>query len=156
MQLVLQHCYKTSWIAMLRWQDYVGFTMRYVIRWSEGAWNNLRSRSQPSPKGGGGGAGGLLDQHLVIGEPLRSFQMIRIRIIDLRSQDHGRSNEPMNPCPVNSSVHLIYHDPSALGSLILIRIISKECTLNVRYLGISVRFPRLSSWETSGLSGKQN
>ena len=102
------------------------------------------------------GAGGLLDQHLVIGEPLRSFQIIRIRIIDLRSQDHGRSNEPMNPCPVNSSVYLIYYDPSALGSLILIRIISKKRTLNVRYLGISVRFPRLSSWETSGLSGKQN
>ena len=99
-----------------------------------------RSRSQPSPKAGGGeeGGRGLLDQHLVIGEPLRSFEMIRIRISDLRSQDHGRSNEPMNPCPVDSSVHLIYHDPSALGSLILIRIISKERTLKVRYLGKSV------------------
>ena len=27
--------------------------------------------------------------------------------------DHGRSNEPMNPLSrVDSSVHLIYHDPS--------------------------------------------
>ena len=30
---------------------------------------------------------------------------------------------------VESSVHLIYHDPSDLGSLILIRIIPKEQTL---------------------------
>ena len=29
------------------------------------------------------------------------------------------------------SVHLISHDPSDLGSLILIRIISKECTHSV-------------------------
>ena len=30
----------------------------------------------------------------------------------------------------DSSVHLIYHDPSDLGSLILIRIIPKERTLS--------------------------
>ena len=30
---------------------------------------------------------------------------------------------------MDSSVHFIYHDPSDLGSLILIRIISKERTL---------------------------
>ena len=154
MQLVFQHSYKTSWIAMLRWQDYVSFTMRYVIRWSEGAWNNLRSRSQPSPKGGRGGFtrstfGYRWAAAFLWNDPDQNQ-------FDLRSQDHGRSNEPMNPCPVDSSVHLIYYDPSALGSLILVRIISKECTLNVRYLGISVGFPRLSSWETSGLSGKQN
>ena len=29
--------------------------------------------------------------------------------------DHGRSNDPMNPCSeVDSLVHLIYHDPSDL------------------------------------------
>ena len=44
--------------------------------------------------------------------------------------DHGRSNEPMNPCPeVDSSVHLIYHDPSDLGSLILIGIVPKNAPL---------------------------
>ena len=36
---------------------------------------------------------------------------------------HGRSNELMNFCPEWSSVHLIYHDLSDLGSLILIQII---------------------------------
>ena len=154
MQLVFQHSYKTSWIAMLRWQDYVSFTMRYVIRWSEGAWNNLRSRSQPSPKGGGGGF--TRSTFGYRGAAAFLWNDPDQNQFDLRSQDHGRSNEPMNPCPVDSSVHLIYYDPSALGSLILVRIISKECTLNVRYLGISVGFPRLSSWETSGLSGKQN
>ena len=49
----------------------------------------------------------------------------------------------MNPCTkwIDSSVHLIYHDPSDLGSLILIRIISKECTLyaslEVTYLDVT-------------------
>ena len=137
---------------MLRWYRLCRF--HYSIR------NTLigRRMKQPQvekPALSEGGGGGLLDQHLIIGEPLRSFQMIRIRIIDLRSQDHGRSNEPMNPCPVDSSAHLIYYDPSALGSLILIRIISKKRTLNVRYFGKSVSSPRLSSRETSGLSGKQ-
>ena len=32
----------------------------------------------------------------------------------------------------DSSIHLIYHDPSDLGSLILIRIIPKERTLSVQ------------------------
>ena len=45
----------------------------------------------------------------------------------------------------DSSVHLIYHDPSDLGSLILIRIISEERTLSIktrsnRSLGECVRF----------------
>ena len=44
--------------------------------------------------------------------------------------DHGRSNEPKNALSrVDSSVHLIYHGPSDLGSLILIRIIPKDRTL---------------------------
>ena len=50
---------------------------------------------------------------------------------------------------VDSSVHLIYHDPSDLGSLILIRIIPKECTLNalleVTYLDI------MRDWQDSSL-----
>ena len=45
----------------------------------------------------------------------------------------------------DSSVHLIYHDPSDLGSLILIRIISEERTLSIktrsnRSLGECVRY----------------
>ena len=40
-----------------------------------------------------------------------------------------RSNESLSR--VDSSVHLIYHDPIDLGSLILIRIISKERTLSL-------------------------
>ena len=32
---------------------------------------------------------------------------------------------------VDLSVHLIYHDPSDLGSLILMSIIPNECTQNV-------------------------
>ena len=44
------------------------------------------------------------------------------------NSDHGRSNEPMNPLwtRIHWFIILIYHDPSDLGSLILIRIISKE------------------------------
>ena len=44
--------------------------------------------------------------------------------------DHGRSNEPMNP--LWTRIHRfiwVYHDPSNLGSLILIQIIPKERTL---------------------------
>ena len=40
--------------------------------------------------------------------------------------DHGIPNEPMNFSPVESSVHLIFHDLRDLGSLILIQIISKN------------------------------
>ena len=53
--------------------------------------------------------------------------------------DHGRPNEPMNFCPVESSVHLIFHDLRDLGSLsetiwmrislILIQIVSKNPVL---------------------------
>ena len=42
--------------------------------------------------------------------------------------DHGRSNEPNNPCP-----EWIHH----LGSLILIRIISKERTLSSMPKGVN-------------------
>ena len=47
--------------------------------------------------------------------------------------DHGRSNELMNPCPewIHRFIILICHDPSDIGSLILIRIISKERTYSV-------------------------
>ena len=37
----------------------------------------------------------------------------------------------------DSSVHLIYHVPNDLGSLILIRIISKERTLTIEKISIS-------------------
>ena len=45
--------------------------------------------------------------------------------------DHGASKEPTIPCPcrVDSSVPLMHHDPSDLGSLILIWIIPKKRTL---------------------------
>ena len=43
--------------------------------------------------------------------------------------DHG-SGVDGSGSGVDSSVHLIYHDASDLGSLILIWIISKECTLS--------------------------
>ena len=57
-------------------------------------------------------------------------QDLKTRVRSFWYSDHGRSNEPINPlCTKNSSVYLIYHDPSALRSLILIRIISKERTL---------------------------
>ena len=49
--------------------------------------------------------------------------------------DHGRSDEPMNQTlDKDLSVHLIYHDPSDLGSLILIRIIPKERTLRLSWI----------------------
>ena len=56
----------------------------------------------------------------------------RIRISDLRSLGSWRikwTNESLSR--VDSSVHVIYYDPSDLGSLILIRIISKERTLRL-------------------------
>ena len=40
---------------------------------------------------------------------------------------------------VDSSVHFIYHDPSGLGSLILISIIPKERTLGFPYMGRGIR-----------------
>ena len=52
--------------------------------------------------------------------------MIRIRIS--RSRITRIMVDQMN---VDSSVHLFYHDPSDLGSLILIWIISKERTFRV-------------------------
>ena len=60
---------------------------------------------------------------------VHSFEMIWIRIHDPRSlgslsikwTDESTLDKDL-------SVHLIYHDPSDLGSLILIQIISKECT----------------------------
>ena len=39
---------------------------------------------------------------------------------------------------VDSSVHLFYHDPRDIGSLILIRIISKECTNGFQWFLIDV------------------
>ena len=46
--------------------------------------------------------------------------------------DHGKSFEPSyeSLSRLDSSVHLIYYDPSDLESLILIRMISKERTQN--------------------------
>ena len=49
----------------------------------------------------------------------KSWGVFQMRISDPSDHlDHGRSNEPMNPCPEwihqYSSVHLIYHDPSDL------------------------------------------
>ena len=61
---------------------------------------------------------------------MNSALNLKPRVRSFWHSDHGRSNEPINPlCTKDSSVHLIYHDPSALGSLILKRIISKERTL---------------------------
>ena len=44
-----------------------------------------------------------------------------------------QNNEPMNPCPewIHRFIILIYHDPSDLGSLILIWITPKEHTLSL-------------------------
>ena len=59
-----------------------------------------------------------------------SFGMIRIRVSDPRSLGSWPikwTDESMSR--VDSSVHLIYHDPNDLRSLILIRIIPKERTL---------------------------
>ena len=62
---------------------------------------------------------------------VRSFGMITIRVIQDHSE-YGRSSPGTDESlsTVDSSVRLIYHDPSDLGSLILIRIISKERSLN--------------------------
>ena len=55
---------------------------------------------------------------------------LKPRVRSFWHSDHDRSNEPINPlCAKDSSVYLIYHDPSALRSLIPIRIIPKERTL---------------------------
>ena len=58
--------------------------------------------------------------------------MIQIRINDLRSLGSWKikwTNESLSR--VDSSVYFIFHDPSDLGSLILIRIIPKEHALSV-------------------------
>ena len=63
---------------------------------------------------------------------VRSFDMIRIRIGDPRSFGSWWikwTHESLSR--VDSSVHLIYHDPSDLGSLIPIWIIPKERTHRV-------------------------
>ena len=65
---------------------------------------------------------------------MRSFGMIQIRISDPRSLGRimvDQTNRDESLSRVDSSVHLVYHDPSDLGSLILIRIISKERTLRL-------------------------
>ena len=57
--------------------------------------------------------------------------MIQIRIFDPRSlvpRQIKRTDESI--LDKNSSVYLIYRDPSDLGSLILIRIIPKESSQN--------------------------
>ena len=61
-----------------------------------------------------------------------------------------RSNEPLNLLWTRiHRVHLIYHDPSDLGSLILIRIISKERTLSS-----SVQLFKTFIWTTLSISAK--
>ena len=63
---------------------------------------------------------------------VRSFETIWIRISDPRSLVVYQMNRE-STLDKDSSVHLIYHDPSDLGSLILIRIIPKERTHNLQY-----------------------
>ena len=61
---------------------------------------------------------------------VRSFGMIRIRISDPRSLGSWRNKwTAESTLDKDSSLHLIYHDPSDLRSLILIRIIPKERSL---------------------------
>ena len=64
---------------------------------------------------------------------VRSFGMIQISISDPRSWHIKWTDDPT--LDKDSSVHLIYHDPSDLGSLILIRIIPKERTFGFHYVG---------------------
>ena len=62
---------------------------------------------------------------------VRSFGMIRIRISDTRSLGSWQVKwADESTLDHDLSVHLIYHDTNDLGSLILIRIIPKERTLN--------------------------
>ena len=81
--------------------------------------------------------------------------------------DHGRSNEPMNPCPewIHWFIILIYHDPSDHRSLILIWIIPKERTLylhvciqwiiflNLRYQGSNSKIHSVHRYYSSCYSG---
>ena len=63
---------------------------------------------------------------------MRSFEMIWIRIRDPRSLGSWyikRTDE--FTLDKDSSVHVIYHDPSDLGSLIPIQIIAKEHTVQI-------------------------
>ena len=70
---------------------------------------------------------------------VRSFGMIRIRIGDPRSLGSwwikGTTESTLDK---DSAVPLKHHDPSHLGSLILIGIIPKERTLNKHDLGFDV------------------
>ena len=51
----------------------------------------------------------------------------------LVDSDHSASKEPTNPpWEMTDQFILMYHDQSDIASLILIRIIPKECTLNVQ------------------------
>ena len=71
---------------------------------------------------------------------VRFFDMIRIRIRDQSSFGSWLikwTDESLSR--VDSSVHFIYHHPSDLGSLILIRIIPKERTLGFPCVGRDVR-----------------
>ena len=59
---------------------------------------------------------------------MRSFGMILIRMSDPRSlhPDHGALETDESTLVTDSSVPLMHHDPSGLGSLIWIQIIPKE------------------------------
>ena len=77
------------------------------------------------------------------------IEMIRIRISDPRS----RGSWPIKCTDdslsrVDSSVHLFFHDPSDLGSLIMIRIVSKERTHRLPNLPMVLQCARFAHART--------
>ena len=81
-----------------------------------------------------------------------SFGMIRVRITSVIGDhsDHARSNESKNPCP--EWIHQFiwsHHDPSDLGLLMLIWVISKECILCFQMLGFTFSTLSVCVWNWS-------
>ena len=75
---------------------------------------------------------------------LQHFVMIEIRIYDLRSlRSWCIKGTEESTLGKDSSVPLMHHDPSDLGSLILIGIIPKERTLNKECKKLNWNFQRV-------------
>jgi len=62
---------------------------------------------------------------------VRSFEMIWIRIIDPGSLGSWSIEGTEESLVTDSSVPLMHHGPSCLGSLILNQIIPKKCSLSI-------------------------
>ena len=67
-------------------------------------------------------------------EPIRGLPNNTPHLHDSRDQTNPQCCSDESTLDKDSSVHLIYHDPNDLRSLILIRIISKERTLRQSWI----------------------